>query len=63
MYLVIREETDNNTMQICFVQAETAEKAKERVGVPSASSKWIVLPLDVLNQLENAKEGYIVKQV
>lgn len=61
MYLVMRRGTDGSVTEVCFVQAKSAEKAKEMVGVPAESTDWVSLPIDVLNQLASAKEGYIVK--
>lgn len=63
MYLVMRQGTGGNIEEVCFVQAESAEKAKEMVGVPKESTKWVIIPMDVLNQLVSAKEGYIVKSL
>jgi len=63
MYLIMRGKTDEAVTQVCFVQAEDVEKAKEMVGVPTGSADWVVVPMDVLNQLQSAKEGYIVKNL
>jgi len=60
MYLILRHKEDNEKVEVCFVQAESATKAKDIVGVPDSSSEWGVIDTDLLKSLSNAKEGYIV---
>lgn len=61
MYVFLRKTEDNKPKDLCFVQAESIEKAKAMVSVPVASDEWLVLPDDMATAIADVKEGYIVK--
>jgi len=60
MYVILRCKDENAKPEVCFVQAESANKAKKIVGVPENHSDWGVINPDFLSNLANAKEGYFV---
>ena len=63
MYLMIRVEGNDEPCSLCLVQAKTAEKAKEIVGIPEHSTQWTFVANELLTGLTDIKEGYIVKQL
>lgn len=63
MYVILRETDVPEKPELCFVQAKSAEKAKEMVGVKESETKWNILITDLLNGFLTVKEGYFVIQI
>lgn len=60
MYVILRKKSEDAKAEICFVQATTAEKAKELVGVPEESTDWGVLNTELMSGFCEVREGYFV---
>lgn len=60
MYVILKRKGEDTKPEVCFVQAESAGRAKEMVGVSAESVDWGVLSIELVKAMEDAREGYFV---